>query len=247
MNSSIGDHQPSLKVGSLVPALGRQWRLKRLVGQGKSALCWLGETLPESGDGPQQKPDSLVIKEFRYHRDNYIPLEENLHREEEAYRSLLHQGIPLARLYGRDPDRNLLFKEFCFGFSAAQLIGRGELSQEKLKAMTLLALRCEAAGFTIDYFPPNYFFRENQPVLVDYEMNPYSDEWNFRNWGIYYWFNRRGMKEYCETGKADLLNLPGQPKPIKEPYEAEVSAFWNSLSPGISGAEYPPEGRPCGG
>jgi hypothetical protein len=34
---------------------------------------------------------------------------------------------------------------------------------------------------------------------VDYECNSYSDEWNFENWGVKYWWKSPEFLEYLKN------------------------------------------------
>jgi hypothetical protein len=49
-------------------------------------------------------------------------------------------------------------------------------------------------NINIDYFPSNFIINETGVYYIDYEINPYTEQWNFRNWGIYYWLNGNGFK-----------------------------------------------------
>jgi hypothetical protein len=42
-------------------------------------------------------------------------------------------------------------------------------------------------GLNIDYYPTNFVVEQDRLYYVDYECNPYSDQWNFENWGKQYW------------------------------------------------------------
>ena len=44
-----------------------------------------------------------------------------------------------------------------------------------------------AAGLNIDYYPTNFVVQDDLLYYIDYECNPYSDQWNFENWGSQYW------------------------------------------------------------
>ena len=50
-----------------------------------------------------------------------------------------------------------------------------------------MAAQAGEAGINIDYFPTNFVVRDSLIWYVDYECNPYCEEWNFENWGIRYW------------------------------------------------------------
>ena len=52
-----------------------------------------------------------------------------------------------------------------------------------------------------------------------YQNFNYNPEWDFVQWGIYYWLNQEGMKEHSEKGSTEKLNKPGTYKPFDEPFE----------------------------
>ncbi|NPV38578.1 MAG: hypothetical protein HPY78_04835 [Brevinematales bacterium] len=38
---------------------------------------------------------------------------------------------------------------------------------------------------------------------------------NFTNWGIYYWLNHEGFREFAQTQNPDFINVPHTGIPIK--------------------------------
>ena len=48
---------------------------------------------------------------------------------------------------------------------------------------------CRNNKINIDYFPTNFVVHNNDLFYVDYELNEYSEQYNFDNWGIKY-YNR---------------------------------------------------------
>lgn len=53
-----------------------------------------------------------------------------------------------------------------------------------------------AANTNIDYFPTNFVVRGGEVYYIDFECNPYMEEWNFENWGIKYWSMTPELKAY---------------------------------------------------
>jgi hypothetical protein len=45
-----------------------------------------------------------------------------------------------------------------------------------------------AAGLNIDYFPTNFVVREEKLYYIDFECNPYEQQWDFQHWGSRYWW-----------------------------------------------------------
>ena len=81
--------------------------------------------------------------------------------------------------------------------------------------------RFKEVGIHVDYFPTNFIYTsDNEIYCIDYECYDYNEEWDFLNWGIYYWLNQEGMKEHNLKGSTEKLNKPGTYKPFDEPFEA---------------------------
>ena len=75
----------------------------------------------------------------------------------------------------------------------------------------------------LDYFPSNFVIQQQKLWYIDYEYNPYSDDWDFENWGIYYWLNTNGMKEFIKTDNPLAINqFADSGIPIKESFEKKA-------------------------
>ena len=80
--------------------------------------------------------------------------------------------------------------------------------------------RFKEVGIHVDYFPANFIYTsDNEIYCIDYECYDYNEEWDFVQWGIYYWLNQEGMKEHNEKGSTEKLNKPGTYKPFDAPFE----------------------------
>lgn len=44
--------------------------------------------------------------------------------------------------------------------------------------------------------PTNFVVRGGEVCYIDFECNPYMEEWNFENWGIKYWSMTPELKAY---------------------------------------------------
>ena len=43
------------------------------------------------------------------------------------------------------------------------------------------------AGCNIDYYPTNFVPWQGTLYYIDYERNPYMEEWDFEHWGLPVW------------------------------------------------------------
>jgi hypothetical protein len=61
---------------------------------------------------------------------------------------------------------------------------------------------------------------------VDYEVNPFSEDWSLERWGLYYWANTAGMCAFLQNGSATLLHQAQDSGiPIKTPFEGLVRSW----------------------
>jgi hypothetical protein len=64
-----------------------------------------------------------------------------------------------------------------------------------------MAHQAQMNNLNIDYFPTNFVVNNDQLYYVDYECNPYMEEWNFYNWGIKYWSKTEEFINHFLKGK----------------------------------------------
>ncbi len=154
---------------------------------------------------------------------------DKLESEINAYGFLKKTGIKIPALYGFDKNENYLVKDYIDGRSAAKLISENEISENDIKQIFEISKILFSYKINIDYFPMNFVKQNSEFYYVDYEFNKYSDEWNFENWGIYYWLNNSGMKEFLETGNHMAINLENSGKPVFEPFKKEAERLINKF------------------
>jgi len=95
-----------------------------------------------------------------------------------------------------DIENERIVKEYVEGNTVFELIRDGipvELYREQARDM---AAQAKTAGLNIDYFPTNFVVQDGLIYYVDYECNPYMDEWSFENWGIKYWSRTDAFEKY---------------------------------------------------
>jgi hypothetical protein len=200
-----------------VRLLDRDCVVESFLGRGKSAYSWLVT------DGERR----YVYKKMHSERVEHYAFSDKVLSEVDAWKRLSGAGAPVPRLIEWDAGRQYLVKEYVEGTLASELAARGELTARHFTLAWKFHLSLRDAGLHVDYFPTNFVFRgpdspdsPDDIFYIDYECHPYNPEWDFERWGIYYWLNADGMREHLERGTTDLLNLPGTPKPITEPFEA---------------------------
>ena len=206
-------------IGEKLIVQGKEFTIKSLLGKGKAAYSYL----IEHGD------EKLVYKKMHEEHVDYYNFSNKLMSEVEAYKRILGSGIALPRLIEFNDEKQYLIKEYIDGDIAAELAAKRQLNENHFQMIFQMNNKLKNHGIHIDYFPTNFIYCENELYCIDYECHHYNAEWDFENWGIYYWLNSDGMKEHLDTGEALNLNKPGQPKPISEPFEQEKQKLMKIL------------------
>lgn len=166
----------------------------------------------------------VVYKEMHYEPTDTYTFESNkLQSELRDYEILKAVGILMPELIYYDDEKQFLIKEYIDGPTIAQIVGANKLEDGYVKQMFDMCERLYARNLNVDYFPPNFVVEKDQLYYIDYECNSYMEEWDFENWGVYFWANHAGMKKFLETGDHKYLSENG--KPHKEGLEATVESF----------------------
>ena len=186
-----------------------------LLGKGKSGYSWLVES-------PRHK---AVLKLIHDEPCPYYNFGDKLGAELSAY-DTLSPLMRLPRLLESDGKGKYLLKEYFPGGPLTALIASEELPEEAFRQIFALCAKLYPAGLNLDYFPANFIWHGGELVYIDYECNPYSEEWNFENWGIYYWLNTAGMREFLASGNPLAINIAKDSgKPIAEPFRAAAEVL----------------------
>jgi TP53 regulating kinase-like protein len=157
-----------------------------------------------------------VLKAYEDNPENYIALEDALNTEVYSYKELSQLGIPIPQLLGVNHHKHLLLKEYIPGETVMESLGKGPLALEMLQQALNLSARAREGGFNLDWFPANFVWYGGQLIYIDYEVQPWMQEWSLEEWGIWYWLNPEGFAEFLKTKDGDTINYPGTPKPYRE-------------------------------
>ena len=168
---------------------GVPYRLLRLLGRGKGGYSYLAE-----GPGGQ-----AVVKQIHHEPCAYYSFGDKIAAEERDYGLLRKAGIRVPQLIAIDRAAERIAKEYIAGDTVFDLVRRNQptdVCEAQVREMAALA---GAAGLNIDYFPTNFVLRDGLLWYVDYECNPYAEEWSFDRWGIRYWSRTPEFEAYLET------------------------------------------------
>ncbi len=192
--------------------------VQRLLGKGKSGYSYLAEL--NGRDVVLKRMHDEPCPYYDFGENNKVMLEVG------AYHRLKACGIRLPDLLGYDEGGNYLVKAFIDGEVASAVIAAGRMNDEIVEQLFDMYHQVRKAGLNIDYFPANFVVREGRLTYIDYECNPFMAEWDLLNWGIYYWANSEGFREYLSGGDITTINQsPESGLPLKAPF-AEIVAGW---------------------
>ena len=93
----------------------------------------------------------------------------------------------MPKMLDIDTENERILKTYIEGPTVYDLVCQDTLDPIFLEQVRDMARKAREAGLNIDYFPTNFVCQNGQLYYVDFECNPYMDQWNFENWGIRYW------------------------------------------------------------
>jgi len=158
---------------------------------------------------------NVVFKKMHYEPCDTYTFENNkLQSELRDYNTLKKVGITIPELICYDDEQQFLIKEYVDGMTVAELVGQGRLKDIYVVQMFEMCALLYAEKLNIDYFPTNFVVENEKLYYIDFECNGYMEEWDFENWGIYFWANTNGMSKFIETGDHQYLSENAKPHKI---------------------------------
>lgn len=156
---------------------GKEYSVVTLLGKGKGGYSYL--VTDAAGE--------YVLKQIHHEPCDYYQFGNKLESELRDYSILSEIGIPMPKLLEVDNEQERLLKEYIPGATIAELVESGRMTPAYLDQIQKICQMLYARNLNIDYYPTNFVVRDNQIYYVDYECNPYSQQWDFENWGRQYW------------------------------------------------------------
>lgn len=159
----------------------REYRVLRLLGHGKGGYSYLVER-----EGQQ-----FVLKQIHHEPCDYYSFGDKLAAELGDYEKLSAAGILIPKLLDVDREHERILKEYICGDTVMELCQKGLLTPSLFAQGQQMARLAYAAGLNIDYYPTNFVpDAAGRLYYIDYECNPYMEQWSFEVWGSAYWKNR---------------------------------------------------------
>ena len=156
---------------------GKPYFIVKLLGHGKGGYSY------QVTDGKKE----YVLKQIHHEPCHYYQFGNKLESELRDYAQLKEIGIRMPELYEVDVPNERILKEYIVGDTIASLVSRDAVRAEYMDQIREMCKLLYAAGLNIDYYPTNFVVQDDVLYYIDYECNPYMDEWSFENWGIHYW------------------------------------------------------------
>ena len=168
---------------------GTEYTIVRLLGKGKGGYSYLA----------QRDGKDYVLKQIHHEPCDYYTFGDKIRSEQGDYARLLQAGIRIPRMMDLDVEQERIVKEYIHGPTILQLIKEGTCVEEYLPQVEEMARQAMAAGLNIDYFPSNFVMQDGVMYYVDYECNPYMEQWDFDHWGRLYWSRTPELLAWLEN------------------------------------------------
>ena len=164
-------------LGKTVTIDGQAYRVEKLLGHGKGGYSYLVE----------REGKLFVLKAIHHEPCSYYQFGNKIEAENRDYKTLLEAGIPIPRMLFIDAEKEWILKEYINGPTIFDLVKDGADTTGLILQAKTIAEQAKSHGINIDYYPTNFIVSEGKLIYVDYECNPYMEEWDFDNWGVKYW------------------------------------------------------------
>ena len=158
----------------------KNYSVLKLLGHGKGGYSYLVT------DGSKE----YVLKQIHHEPCDYYQFGDKLQSELRDYERLKALGLSMPELYEVDIPNERLLKQYIAGETIAVLVEQNAMKPEYFQQIRAMCDLVYAAGLNIDYYPTNFVVQDDRLYYIDYECNPYSDQWNFENWGMGYWIKK---------------------------------------------------------
>ena len=154
-----------------------EYRIIKLLGHGKGGYSYLAEH-----EGKQ-----VVVKQIHHEPCDYYTFGNKIESEKNDYQRIFDTGIRIPKMLDIDMQQERIVKEYIDGPTIYDLVKQDAMKDDYFEQVREMARLVTNNGLNIDYFPTNFIIQDGRMYYVDYECNPYMEEWNFENWGIKYW------------------------------------------------------------
>ena len=138
----------------------------------------------------------VVLKQIHHEPCAYYAFGNKIEAEAADYQKLVEAGIRVPKMIAIDKKQEIIIKEYLPGKTIFQRVALEEDISYLIPQVEEMAEKAKNAGLNIDYFPTNFIEKEGLLYYIDYECNPYSEEWSFPRWGLKYWSKTKEFEEH---------------------------------------------------
>ena len=170
---------------------GKEYDVIRLLGKGKGGYSYL------VSDGTAE----YVLKQIHHEPCDYYTFGDKLASELRDYERLTEVGIPLPALLDVDHTQERILKEYIDGPTIDRIVMRDEMLPQYYDQIASICRKVYDAGLNIDYYPTNFVLQNERLYYIDYECNPYMQQWDFEHWGHVYWSKTPEFMQAFGTGE----------------------------------------------
>ena len=156
---------------------GRSFRVLRLLGKGKGGYSYL--VTDDEGQ--------YVLKQIHHEPCAYYQFGDKLASELRDYETLRRIGIPMPELLDVDREQERILKEYIHGDTIDRIVLNDAMQPEYYAQIQSMCNILYAANTNIDYYPTNFVVQDGTLYYIDFECNPYMEQWDFAHWGSKYW------------------------------------------------------------
>ena len=164
----------------------KEFEVIKLLGKGKGGYSYLVT------DGKNQ----YVLKQIHHEPCDYYQFGNKIEAEINDYQKLKQIGIRIPKMLDVDVEQERILKEYIEGDTIFELVCKDKMEEGYFVQIREMCELLYSAETNIDYFPTNFIVQNKIMYYIDFECNPYMDEWNFENWGSKYWSKTPEFLDY---------------------------------------------------
>ena len=155
-----------------------QYLIIKLLGHGKVGYSYLVE----------KNNKLFVAKKIHHEPCSYYTFGNKLQSEINDYNTLKKINITVPTLLEIDYENEIILKEYIEGETIDYYVLNNKMKEVYYNQIKDICTILYKNNLNIDYYPTNFVVQNDILYYIDYECNVYSNEWNFENWGIKYWY-----------------------------------------------------------
>ena len=165
---------------------GTDYQVIRLLGRGKGGYSYLVT------DGTSM----FVLKQIHHEPCDYYTFGDKLASELHDYALLRKIGIRMPELLQVDTHEERILKVYIDGPTIFEIVSEDRMQPAFMDQMEQMCRLLYTNGLNIDYYPTNFVVQDGLLYYIDYECNPYMQQWDFAHWGIQYWSKTEAFLEH---------------------------------------------------